>query len=411
MESLPFENKKPKELVIFVHGTNGSPKDTWFNEKYNFFFPKALFQDNTVQEKLGGVDVVSYGYVSSCRDFSKSIAANSSELFDFIRKRDTLKKYRRITIVTHSLGGIITKKMILSELASAIVKKIKIVVNLGVPHWGATKLYDFLRVASSKVCGGNDHLKELDGSDGSFLDELNSEWTTKIYSSSNPKRFVYAAGIELNDYAPVGGRVVPKYSAAQYSTETILFKLDHAGLAKPDSSHDTVYQWVKNLLLNTKEGVDRISKSEEKVIRDGYDDLREALASNVYSHLLRFQSENKDLEAIQILKSYLSTSQIGVDDRLKLFAAYYASKSDYLMSFKVISGNFDDQSLKQISKVISDLPAPESNVSNGLGSWWPFRREAAQMKRIEVRPMNFKTNKESIEQALKASKAYGGIYI
>jgi hypothetical protein len=405
VESILFEAKNPKELIVFVHGTTGDPKGTWFNEKNNFFFPKGLFQDETIQRELGGVDVVSYGYVSSCVEFSKSVSANSSELFDFIRKKDVKKGYKRIVIIAHSLGGIITKRMVLSELSNSLINKIKVIVNLGVPHWGANKLYDFIRGSMSKVCVLNEHLKDLDGSDGSFLDDINSDWRSKIYSSSNPKRFLYVAGVELKDFAAVGGRVVPKYSATQFSTDAMVFRLDHAELAKPDSPHDSVYQWIKDLLIDKKMTADKMSASEERAIRNGYDDMSMILVSSKYKQLLDYQNKNKDLAALEILGSHFETSQISIEDRFKLFAAYYASKSDFFTSLKVIEGNSEEQSLKPIFEIIRKSVAKKNDESSGVATWWPFGKHAAQVKRVESNwAGRLKTSKSSVEEAFKASK-------
>jgi len=395
-----FESKNAKELIVFIHGTKGDSKDTWYNERYKFFFPEKISKDKALQENLGGLDVVSYGYTSNCIEFSKSVSANSSDLFDYLIDKDSKKKYRRITIITHSLGGILVKRMILSELKSSLLKKIKIVVNLGVPHWGATNLYDYIRDVFSNTCPSNDHLKELDARDGSFLDKLNSEWREKIYSSTSPKRFIYAAGIELKDYYSVGGRVVPKYSATQYSTVERTFNLDHAELAKPDSSQDYVYQWVKDLMLNNNNESNNITTSVEKAIRDGYDDMQSSISPESYKKLLTYIKDNNETQIINILKEQSIKKDISPDERIKLFAAYYASKTDFTNSIKLISGKIDTEQLRAISKLMSQAENKETSASGQPSTWWPFNKsESMQMKRTQVVKTNLKTNLESLENA------------
>jgi len=113
-----FTTANPENLILFVHGFNGSAIDTW-NE-----FP-ALIKDNAA---YANSDVVFYGYESlkgqannnalRFYNFLKVVAEENTTRLGYPRKKlPSNFRYTKIIIVAHSLGTIIVRRALLNAKA------------------------------------------------------------------------------------------------------------------------------------------------------------------------------------------------------------------------------------------------------------------------------------------------------
>ena len=110
-----FTTFNPENLIIFVHGFNGSAIDTWND------FP-ALIKETSKYENS---DVIFYGYESlkgqasnnSLRfyNFLQVIAEGNTNRFGYPRNHKTT--YQKILIVAHSLGSIVVRRALLNAYA------------------------------------------------------------------------------------------------------------------------------------------------------------------------------------------------------------------------------------------------------------------------------------------------------
>ena len=108
----------PDNLIIFIHGFNGKAKSTWDN------FPGLIGQ----YKEFGKCDVIFYGYDGlnvaaeySAIKFKKFIDDMFFKPFSFIAKdikkfgkRPDNFRYKKILLVAHSLGAIITRRALLN---------------------------------------------------------------------------------------------------------------------------------------------------------------------------------------------------------------------------------------------------------------------------------------------------------
>jgi hypothetical protein len=121
-------SRKPKgKAIIFIHGFNGGPDDT-FSEFEILFRTSSGFK---------GYDIYFYGYDSlfqpaevsavEFRDFIKQIQKNSLSLFNssLPSDDDARTPYKKVLIVAHSLGAVVSRLALLS----AFKKKFKWVDN------------------------------------------------------------------------------------------------------------------------------------------------------------------------------------------------------------------------------------------------------------------------------------------
>lgn len=155
MNSIEFVSKNNrKNLVLFIHGFTGS-KETWVNDKGQEF-PRMLLEEEGIAEQF---DVAYITYYTSLIDlygiktkvnmlkrvfnFDTGIARKNlgiEKLGEFIEAviEYQCEAYENIVIIAHSMGGLVAKSYILSELQHRpAAPKVKLFLSLAVPHSGS----------------------------------------------------------------------------------------------------------------------------------------------------------------------------------------------------------------------------------------------------------------------------------
>ncbi len=85
-----FQNQNSDKLIVFIHGVNGDPRDTWTYKDAdpNFFWPQQLANDPSFHN----ADVLSFGYASECgptfniREIAESLELSLNQLLGFCPK-------------------------------------------------------------------------------------------------------------------------------------------------------------------------------------------------------------------------------------------------------------------------------------------------------------------------------------
>ena len=141
---------KPEVDVVFVHGLNGDPHNTWTSENTKIFWPAHILPPILEDEK---VRVLVYGYDADVTSFTDGASRDKihnhaehlvAELSANRRIRKALE--RPIIWVAHSLGGLVVKRAL---IYSAEIRGMKIehlrsvfvstygILFLGTPHHGS----------------------------------------------------------------------------------------------------------------------------------------------------------------------------------------------------------------------------------------------------------------------------------
>ncbi len=232
-----YEQKKDcRNLILFVHGFTGDVESTWKNKNGNSF-PELLLENNHIKDSF---DVASYSYFSTLLGlfavkstyrkvtnyiFGKTKANEKNldieELASNLRNhiRFTLGQYDNIYVIAHSMGGLITKNLIVGDLIKDGITKVKLFLSLAVPHQGAE-----LSVVGGLI-SSNLQIKNLNPVE-EFINTLNQQWinlekpTTKYYYGSYDT-------------------VVTKHSAValdKYKKDIVSVKEDHNTISKPSDS-------------------------------------------------------------------------------------------------------------------------------------------------------------------------------
>jgi hypothetical protein len=232
-----YEKKEDcRNLILFVHGFTGDVESTWKNKNGNSF-PELLLQNSHIKDNF---DVASYSYFSTLLGlfavkstyrkvtnyiFGKTKANEKNldieELASNLRNhiRFTLGQYDNIYVIAHSMGGLITKSLIVGDLIKDGITKVKLFLSLAVPHQGAE-----LSVIGGLI-SSNLQIKNLNPVE-EFINTLNQQWinlekpTTKYYYGSYDT-------------------VVTKHSAValdKYKKDIVSVKEDHNTISKPSDS-------------------------------------------------------------------------------------------------------------------------------------------------------------------------------
>lgn len=177
-----------KHLIILVHGLNGGDnswrgsderfvevlsKNALIMENYDlafFTYITSIFQINTLKKLINTIK----GFLSNrpkedIKGFNVGIETVSRPLEAEIR--GVHEKYDTITIIAHSMGGLVTKSA-LTWLNEEARKKIKLFVSLSVPHIGA-----YLANLGSDLLGNNPQIIDLQAM-GAFTTQLNERFAS-----------------------------------------------------------------------------------------------------------------------------------------------------------------------------------------------------------------------------------------
>lgn len=242
---------KSKNLIIFIHGISGG-QDTWWNSSGKSF-SELLLEDKVIKAKF---DMAYFSYHSSLLPSSITMqhAKNGLGAFLGIKPRKIqanlnienvanslltqletyASDYNNIYIVAHSMGGLVTKRLLANHRTSKEVQKIKLIVSLAVPHNGAAlaaignMIYPLLQV------------KDMDPLADS-IKEINQSWINN--KDTNPK-VVYFQGLY--------DEVVKGSSSVGYDANNIEIKYcedTHTSICRPESVDSVVCVSVRKILL------------------------------------------------------------------------------------------------------------------------------------------------------------------
>lgn len=232
-----------EHAIVFVHGLTGSA-DTWKNAN-GAYWPALIGGDGDMSR----FDVFRIDYDS----FRLSSSPDVDALDDGVYSRmAVLKDYKSITIIAHSLGGLITQRYLqtvnLRETHLGL-NRFRLAILFGTPSEGSN-LANYAAWLSDnptlRVLGSfktNDYAKLL----------TKQMWfTMQKHEGTGCRSLRIFAGVETKDIS--GLRIVTAESAERGAYACRNFPFDHIDLTKPTTVDDVRYMSVKALLLNCLAG-------------------------------------------------------------------------------------------------------------------------------------------------------------
>jgi pimeloyl-ACP methyl ester carboxylesterase len=224
----PLSAAPAKGLLLFIHGLGGARSATWGDfPSYLMSFPSIA--DNYV------VDYYSFPTQIVRLPFSAR-APKIQVLADGLRTQIKYANHERVTLLCHSLGGLVAKQYLIEEIDSRRELSVDGVLFFGVPNNGAE-----LAAIGNLISWRQHQLKQL-RKDADIIELSNRAWHR--LDVHNKIRLKYIVGSQ--------DRVVDRLSAQEYwgnpDVETVI-GCGHIDIVKPKSADDLVVRMVRDFLL------------------------------------------------------------------------------------------------------------------------------------------------------------------
>jgi hypothetical protein len=277
-------NSKPN-LIIFVHGFIGG-KETWVRDDEAKSILDYLKEDTKINELF---DFAVFDYYTTFTDkigktkgFFASLFGVKSEPtknIDIQNISQMLKSeiqyigrpLENIVLITHSMGGLVAKSMILEDIDKKQKSKISLYVSLAVPHKGSN-------IATlGQIIFGNPQIKNLEPLNEK-INAMNDEWIR--YPNLLPSTIYFQGKYD---------GIVPNTSSKGIDSrniEIVYTDDDHTGIVRPKSKDDIVIRAIKKnleLLFEKKVINEQIETLATQIIPDDvfslYENLRKGLSS------------------------------------------------------------------------------------------------------------------------------------
>jgi pimeloyl-ACP methyl ester carboxylesterase len=245
-------NQKNKKVIVFVHGVLGDMDNTWTNKNTSSSWPDLIAKDLTMAD----YDVYVYGYMSPALGSASDIYEIATRFGQQLRDAGFFKSYSEIDFITHSMGGLITKRM-LDTLNTPTnfndLEKVHSVIYVSVPANGA----DMATLAS--WISENPQFKSMSPSEANnFLQTIEADWHSLLNArtAQNPYPRTFSA---YETQSTSQFKVVPALYISQLSDgPTLAFDYDHSDIVKPESRTNDVYQWVRARILESSQLVSAV---------------------------------------------------------------------------------------------------------------------------------------------------------
>ncbi|KAJ5584453.1 uncharacterized protein N7459_004253 [Penicillium hispanicum] len=279
----------PTVDIVFVHGLNGHPHDSWTSKSTNCFWPVDLLPEILAPLRPR---ILTYGYDANVAVFTDgasrdSIVSHAETLASSLAANRNLRNCsdRPIIFVCHSLGGLVVKRALIysrslsnektEHLRSVYVSTFGILF-LGTPHngsdiakWGLL-LHNICRaVLPKKVMDTSPQLIQALRTNNETLQHINSLFAD-IMSRFHIYLFHETRSTDVRGTREV---IVDEASAAPYfeGVERMGIEADHSHMCKFDDENAPGYEVVAEAIL-------RYSRQAPTVITDRWVEERKTRA-------------------------------------------------------------------------------------------------------------------------------------
>src|SRR5712664_49941 len=237
-----YEKNNSDTVIIFVHGIFSDSKDCWSyldskNPLNSQYWPELVKND----ARFGHPAIFLGGYFTRIDSGPYDTRQAAGELRDALKQEGVLEK-QNIIFIAHSLGGIVTRFLLLRNKDLFRGKRIGLALYAS-PSVGSP-LANMLSFLSDYF--GNKLAAEL-REDNPFLMDLDKDFRDLLYNpNSDPDnlKIVGAEGVEnffiihRKWFLPDKRILVPESSASKYfGAPVYLRNTDHFSAVKPDNAH------------------------------------------------------------------------------------------------------------------------------------------------------------------------------
>lgn len=230
--TMPCDDPKKGPAIVFVHGLGGGPESTW----------RPMLRCFEKDHEFQGWALDCFGFPTCLLRLPfcpppPGLRRIAEGLKTFIEERHGERS--GITLIAHSLGGLIARQFIVSELRSGKALRIKKLALIAVPSSGSS-----LASVASTVSFRHLQLRRL-ARDDEGLQALNDDWEQLNVENGLEVRYI------------LGGcdQAVPHPSALPISgrdNKSMLINEDHRSIIRPKGMDDIRYQTVRRFVLGPR---------------------------------------------------------------------------------------------------------------------------------------------------------------
>ena len=236
-------------VVVFVHGVTGDAAATWRNPATGASWPEMITRD----PELADFDVYLAGFDSPLLGRSSTIEEIAQRLLVQITDDGVFDRYAQVHFITHSMGGLITKRMLVElnrpqPREQDRLRRVRAVLFVSTPAQGAevAKIGAWL--------SQNPQFANMEPATfNAFLQSLENQWQALLRDRDErdvpfPRVFCAYETKPLAAGVVVVSRV---YAATRCDDTPIAFDADHSAIVKPADERTQPYPWARARLRET----------------------------------------------------------------------------------------------------------------------------------------------------------------
>lgn len=276
-----------KILILFIHGLDGN-KETWKNVKAENDFGELLLEEEEIRMHCD-IDYFEYDATmikkeSKIANFIKLVFGDGNTkkdltLEDHMKKLKTCfnyryEKYEKIILIAHSLGGLVSKKYIVSTPNN----KVELFISLAVPYKGS-KLAKL-----SKIPIASKNAKELKPA-SEVLEELDTKWLQTEYKNLPYTVYVYG---QNDDVVDEKSALIIERAERNYYYRKEVTSDTHISISKPLNKDSDIFLIVSKEIKK----ILSLIKEDDFFLKDN-----NKLYCNVNDEEFLYEKLKKDLES------------------------------------------------------------------------------------------------------------------
>ncbi len=241
-----FEHRAPPndKLVVFISGVLGDAQGTWENADTKAYWPNLVAND----PELKAFDVYVVSYRTTLLDYSSNISEVANSILQDLIDKGFFRDYKQIHLITHSMGGLIAKRMLVSlnrSFPENYLLTMRSVLLISTPSLGA----ELGKLAS--LFSRNPQFQNMAPADlNAYIQTLEDDWQALLRQRRDLGAewpVVYCAYETLPTYgAFVATRV---YTSTQCDGNRLAVDADHLAIVKPGSRDEPPYPWARARVL------------------------------------------------------------------------------------------------------------------------------------------------------------------
>jgi hypothetical protein len=217
--------------------------NTWINSTTHSSWPDLIASDPDLHD----FDIYVYGYSTPTVGEALNIREIADRFGQELKDNKIFANYEEVDFITHSMGGIITKRMLdtfNTPSESVNLHRVHCVIYLAVPSNGAE-----LAALASWISHNPQFNSMSPKSAADFLQAVEGDWAAILRArtpmSPFPRTF---SGYEK--LATANFHVVPQLYTSQLADGPVLgFEYNHMTIVKPKDRESEVYRWAKARIL------------------------------------------------------------------------------------------------------------------------------------------------------------------